>query len=160
MILLSKLLAWKFLVETMHTRLTSVKRFANLKVNLTVEQVQTCNLFLHISYEFEYFYQCITTFSGLKDSKGPILMPLTLRRGLWTFLVNLALCGAWCPPDNAMPSNFLSPKSWDQELFSDVLSVSVTAMVLSEYSHLQKSHSNGSNKSHGQFLQKSCTLDV
>ena len=51
MILLSKLLAWKFLVETMHTRLTSVKRFANLKVNLTVEQVQTCNLFLHIHYK-------------------------------------------------------------------------------------------------------------
>ena len=27
-------------------------------------------------------------------------------------------------------------------------------------SHLQKSHSNGGNKSHGQFYQKSCTLDV
>ena len=50
-----------------HTRLTSTKRFTNLKVDLTVEQVQTCNLFLHISYEFEYFYQCITTFWGLRD---------------------------------------------------------------------------------------------
>ena len=26
--------------------------------------------------------------------------------------------------------------------------------------HLQKSHSNGVNKSHGQFQQKTCTLDV
>ena len=25
-------------------------------------------------YEFEYFYQCIMTFLGLRDSKGPILM--------------------------------------------------------------------------------------
>ena len=27
-------------------------------------------LILHISNEFEYFYQCITTFWGLKDSKN------------------------------------------------------------------------------------------
>ena len=27
-----------------------------------------------VSYEFEYFYQCIMTFWGLRDSKGPILM--------------------------------------------------------------------------------------
>ena len=37
------------------------------------------------------------------------------------------------PPDNATPSNFLSPKSLDQELFADVTFVSVLAMVLSEY---------------------------
>ena len=29
-------------------------------------------LFLHISYEFEYLYQCITFFGALRDSKGPI----------------------------------------------------------------------------------------
>ena len=28
------------------------------------------------------------------------------------------------------------------------------------FTHLQKSHSNGGNKSHGQFQQKPCTLDV
>jgi hypothetical protein len=33
-----------------------------------------CNFFLHIFYEFEYLYICITTFWGLRDSKGPILM--------------------------------------------------------------------------------------
>ena len=36
-------------------------------------------------------------------------------------------------------------------------------LMVSSYSHcphLQKSHSNGSNKGHGQFQQKSCTLDV
>ena len=27
-----------------------------------------------VSYEFEYFYQCIMTFWGLSDSKRPILM--------------------------------------------------------------------------------------
>ena len=25
----------------------------------------------HMSYEFEYFYQCIITFWGLRNSKGP-----------------------------------------------------------------------------------------
>ena len=39
---------------------------------------------------------------------------------------------AWCRSDNATLSNFLSPKSWDQELFADVRFVSVIAMVLSE----------------------------
>ena len=29
---------------------------------------------MHISYEFEYFYQCITTFWCLRDSQGAILM--------------------------------------------------------------------------------------
>ena len=27
-----------------------------------------------VSYEFEYFFQCIMTFWGLRDSKVPILM--------------------------------------------------------------------------------------
>ena len=27
-----------------------------------------------VSHEIEYFYQCIMTFWGLRDSKGPILM--------------------------------------------------------------------------------------
>ena len=40
---------------------------------------------------------------------------------------------AWHPPDNATPSNFLVPKSLDQELSADVSFVSVLAMVLSEY---------------------------
>ena len=40
---------------------------------------------------------------------------------------------AWHPPDNATPSNFLFPKSLDQELSADVSFVSVLAMVLSEY---------------------------
>ena len=31
----------------------------------------------HVSYEFEYFQQCIMTFWGLRDSKGPILMHQT-----------------------------------------------------------------------------------
>ena len=39
--------------------------------------------------------------------------------------------GAWHPPDNATPSNFLFPKSLDHELSADVLFVSVLAMVLS-----------------------------
>ena len=41
--------------------------------------------------------------------------------------------GAWHPPDNAPPSNFLYPKSLDQDLSADVSFVSVLAMVLSEY---------------------------
>ena len=40
---------------------------------------------------------------------------------------------AWHPLDNATPSNFLFPKSLDQELSADVTFVSVLAMVLSEY---------------------------
>ena len=40
---------------------------------------------------------------------------------------------AWHPLDNATPSNFLFPKSLDQELSADVSFVSVLAMVLSEY---------------------------
>ena len=40
---------------------------------------------------------------------------------------------AWHPPDNATPSNFLVPKSLDQDLSADVSFVSVLAMVLSEY---------------------------
>ena len=38
---------------------------------------------------------------------------------------------AWHPPDNATPSNFLFPKSLDQDLSADVSFVSVLAMVLS-----------------------------
>ena len=38
---------------------------------------------------------------------------------------------AWHPLDNATPSNFLFPKSLDQELSADVSFVSVLAMVLS-----------------------------
>ena len=65
-----------YIVGMPHTWLTSMKRFTNLKVNLMVQKVQTCNFFYtyDISYEFEYSYQCITTFQELRDSKGPILM--------------------------------------------------------------------------------------
>ena len=40
---------------------------------------------------------------------------------------------AWHPPNSATPSNFLFPKSLDQELSADVSFVSVLLMVLSEY---------------------------
>ena len=44
--------------------------------------------------------------------------------------------------------------------FFIVLILKTTKMTRLWGSHLQKSHSNGSNKGHGQFQQKSCTLDV
>ena len=40
---------------------------------------------------------------------------------------------AWCPPNYTTPSNFPADKSWISELSSEVLFVSVLAMVLSEY---------------------------
>ena len=40
-----------------HTRLTSTKRFTNLNLDVIVVD----NRGFHISYEFEYFYQCIIT---------------------------------------------------------------------------------------------------
>ena len=58
-----------------HTGLTSMKRFTNLKVNLKrLGRYQGAKM-QPFSYEFEYFFQCIMTFWGLRDSKGPILMP-------------------------------------------------------------------------------------
>ena len=66
-------------------------------------------LFQHISYEFEYLYQYITPFWGLRlqgthiDASNPFsskLMTLTLGEGLWTFFANLALCAP--PPSLAV----------------------------------------------------------
>ena len=57
-----------------HTGLTSMKRFTNLKVNLKRLGLYIGAKMQLVSYEFEYFYQCIMTFWGLRDSKGPILM--------------------------------------------------------------------------------------
>ena len=55
-----------------HTWLTSTKRFTNLKVNLKRLGLYIGAKMQLVSYEFEYFYQCIMTFWGLRDSKGPI----------------------------------------------------------------------------------------
>ena len=53
------------------------------------------------------------------------------------FLPHTDLCFSrkktWCFSDHAMPSNFLSPKSWVLELSSEVSFVSVLAIFLSEY---------------------------
>ena len=57
-----------------HTGLPSTKRFTNLKVNLKRLGLYIGAKMQLVSYEFEYFYQCIMTFWGLRDSKGPILM--------------------------------------------------------------------------------------
>ena len=54
--------------------LTSTKRFINLKVNLKHLGFYIGAKMKIVSYEFEYFYKCIMTFCGLRDSKGPILM--------------------------------------------------------------------------------------
>ena len=57
-----------------HTGLTSMKRFTNLKLNLKCLGLYVGAKMQHVSYEFEYFYQCIMTIWGLSDSNGPILM--------------------------------------------------------------------------------------
>ena len=57
-----------------HTRLTSMKRFTDLKVNLKHLGLYIGAKVHLFSYEFEYFHQCIMTFWVLRDSKGPILM--------------------------------------------------------------------------------------
>ena len=52
-----------------HSRLTSMKRFTNLKHDSLLE----CKMYLvsfHISYEFEYFYQWIKTFYGFEGLQG------------------------------------------------------------------------------------------
>ena len=64
-----------------------------------------------VSYEFEY---CIVTFRGSEGLQGTHmdalnqfrskLMALTPRRGLWTFLANLALC----KPHRLVPPNILT----------------------------------------------------
>ena len=53
------------------TRLTLTKRFTNHKVNLKHLGLYMGTKMQLVSYEFEYFYQCIMTFGGLRDSKGP-----------------------------------------------------------------------------------------
>ena len=70
------------LAHVAHTRLTLTKRFTNLKVN------QTCNLFLHISYEFESVLHNFLGSEGLQrthiDALNPFsskLMILTLGGG-------------------------------------------------------------------------------
>ena len=57
-----------------HNRVTSTKRFTNLKVNLKCLGLYIGAKMQLVSHEFEYFYQCIMSFWGLKDFKGPILM--------------------------------------------------------------------------------------
>ena len=86
-----------FLVVEPHTRLTSMKRFTNLNLHVIV-----IDLSFHISYEFEYFYQCIITpllSEGLQGTHmnalnqfNSKLMAMTPRGGLWTFSTILALC--------------------------------------------------------------------
>ena len=53
-----------------HTRLTSTKRFTNLKINLEHLGVKM----QLVSYEFQNFCKCIMTYWGLRDFKGPISM--------------------------------------------------------------------------------------
>ena len=60
--------------RTAHTQLTSTKRFTNFKVNLKRLRLYIGAKIQLVSYEFEYFYQFIMTFWGLRDFKGPILM--------------------------------------------------------------------------------------
>ena len=60
-----------------HTWLTLTKRFTNLKVNLKGLGLYIGSKMQLVSYEFKYFSQCIMTFWGLRDSKGPILMHQT-----------------------------------------------------------------------------------
>ena len=50
------------------------ERFTNLKLNLKCLGLYVGAKMQHVSYEFEYFYQCIMTIWGLKDSRGPIWM--------------------------------------------------------------------------------------
>ena len=57
-----------------HTWLTSTKKFTNLKVSLKGLGLDIGAKMQLASYEFQCFYKCITTFWGLRDSKGPILM--------------------------------------------------------------------------------------
>jgi hypothetical protein len=57
-----------------HTQLISKKRFTNLKVDLKHLGIYKGAKIQLVSYEFEYFNQCIMTFGGLRDCKGPILM--------------------------------------------------------------------------------------
>ena len=57
-----------------HIGLTSMKRFTNLLVNLKRLGLYLGAKMQLVSYEFEYFYQCIMTFWDLSVSKGPILM--------------------------------------------------------------------------------------
>ena len=53
--------------ELKDVRLTSTKRFTDLNLDVIVIERG-----FHISYEYEYFYQCIITFWCLRDSRGPI----------------------------------------------------------------------------------------
>ena len=62
------------LLQLPHTWLTLTKRFTNLKVNLKRLGLYIGAKMQLVSYEFEYFYQCIMTFGGLRDPKGPLLM--------------------------------------------------------------------------------------
>ena len=51
-----------------------MKKFTNLYVNLKRLGLYLGAKMQLVSYEFEYFYQCIMTFCDLSVSKGPILM--------------------------------------------------------------------------------------
>ena len=54
------------------TWLTLMKRFTNLKVNLKRLGLYIGAKMQLVSYEFEYFYQCIMTYWGLSEFKKPI----------------------------------------------------------------------------------------
>ena len=89
------------------TRITSTKRFTNLKVNLErlglyigAIEVQKCSLFL-MNLNILSVHHDFLGSEGLQgthiDALNPFsskLMTLALRGGLWTFLRNLALCAA------------------------------------------------------------------
>ena len=62
-----------------HTRLNSTKRFTNLKVNLKYLGINIGAKIKLVSYEFEYFYQCIMTFWVLRDSYAVFICTLILK---------------------------------------------------------------------------------
>ena len=56
--------------RTLDTRLTSTKRFTNLKVNLKCLRLYIGAKMQLVSYEFEYFFQCNMTFWGPRGLQG------------------------------------------------------------------------------------------
>ena len=57
------------------TILAGVRKFRLLCSQHFDENLENCAkmhlVFLHMSYEFEYFYQCLITFWDLEDSREP-----------------------------------------------------------------------------------------
>ena len=65
----------------------------------------------------------------IKRAPGPLAAKSIGGRGVKKFFYGKR---AWRPPSNATPSNFLSPKCWVSELSSEVLFVSVQALIPSK----------------------------